>query len=941
MERVITYSFGENFIENIADLLINKFCRRGNDFSRAACVFGGRRPSLFLRKALARRLKAAYLPPSAFSMDEFVEHILSEKAAVKKINELDCAYFIYDCVKKIDAAMLKGRNSFSQFLSWAREIASFIDHLDLEDIKDAALVSIEKNAQIGYEVPHSINILLRHIVSVRRLLHKMLDEEKMYSRGSMYLKAAGLIADSRVDSFDVIIFCDCFYLHAAEKSIIKTVYDSGKGICIFGGSQDDWPVLADNAKLLGAAIRPGRASRQNYALSLYQGFDKHSQSALAGDILKSKNIKLSEKTVIVLPNPDILIPLINEIAPLMEDFNISMGYPLKRSAVYTLFDYLYKAHHSRKADRFYTKDYLNLLRHPLVKNLEIAGNSAVSRVMIHKIEELLQGSQESSIGGSLFLSLDEIEKEDNIFLNTSATLQNMEIDAKAEDCRGVLEKIHLLLFREWGDVSNFSGFSLKLKQLVDVLVNQSAVCRFSFNLKVIEKLRDIEEEFRTLRFSKVSFSSSEIWEIFLPRLQNQIISFLGSPVMGVQVLGLWETRTLSFDNVVIVDVNETLLPKLKVYEPLIPRQVMLSLGLNRLEKDEEIQHYHFSRLLSAAKQAHLIYDGSQDKEKSRFIEELLWKKQKEKKRLDVLTIPAAAFLVNNLSKPCEVAKNAEIIAFLKEQTYSASRLNTYLRCPLQFYYQYVLGLKEREDLLDSPQSSHLGDFIHKLLEKTFAQFIGRKPVINKEFRQYFFNQTEILFEQLIGRRMKADAFLLKKIVTKRLEKFLDNEAEREVAKIICLEERCFGEIILNGENIRFTYAVDRVDELNDGSICVIDYKTGSVDFIPRRIDKLRLMEETRAAIKDNIKSFQLPLYYYFTARQYPGASVDAQLYSIRSLERESFIVDEDLPYKEEIVDICMKAMAAIFSELFNPAVGFTPDREERKCRSCPFVLFCN
>ncbi|MBU1122040.1 MAG: PD-(D/E)XK nuclease family protein [Candidatus Omnitrophota bacterium] len=940
MERVRTYSFGENFIDNIAELLVKEFGKSGNDFSRVACVFGGRRPSLFLRKALACKLKSPYLPPFSFSMDEFIEYILGN-GSVKKINDLDYAYFIYDCVKKIDPLMLKGRNSFSQFLSWAREIASFIDQLDLEDIKDQDLVSIEKNAGIGYDVPQSINVLLQHIVSIRRLLHQMLDKNNMYTRGSMYLGAARGIGNISLDDFDAIIFCDCFYLHTTQTLILKTIYDSGKGIYVFGASQDDWSLLRDNAKGLKVSIRPDKDKSLNYELSLYQGFDKHSQCALVRDVLKSKKIELSEKTVIVLPNSDILIPLISEIAPILEDFNISMGYPLKGSALYALFDYLYKAHHSKKGDRFYMRDYLNLLRHPLVKNLEISDNSIVSRVMVHKIEEILQGSEKSNIGGSSFLSLDEIEAEDNIFRNTSATLQNMGIDASVKDCRIVLEKIHFLLFKEWGDVSNFSEFSAKLQQLVDVLVNQSAVCRFSFNLKVIEKLKCIEEEFKTLQFSFESFSSSEMWEIFLQRLQHQNISFLGSPLGGVQVLGLFETRTLNFDNVIVVDVNESALPKLKVYEPLIPRQVMLSLGINRLEKEEEIQHYHFKRLISAAKQVHLIYDGSQDKEKSRFIEELLWRKQKEQKRLDVMTVSKASFSINTFSKPSTAVKTIEVIEFLKRQTYSASRLNTYLRCPLQFYYQYVLGLKEKDDLLDDPQSSHLGDFIHKLLEETFSRFKGGRPVIDKEFRRYFLNRTEILFEKLIGRRMKSDAFLLKKIVINRLDKFLDNEAARDVDRIIGLEERLFDAIIFNDENIKFTYTVDRVDQLKNGSICVIDYKTGGANLIPKGIDKLRLMEETRESIKENIKSFQLPLYYYFTAKHYPGVNVDARLYSIRSLELNPFICKGDLSYKEEIIEICMKSMAVIFAELFNPEVNFEPDKEERKCQYCPFGLFCN
>ncbi|UCD15356.1 MAG: hypothetical protein JSV34_06485, partial [Candidatus Omnitrophota bacterium] len=234
-ERIVTYGLEENLIDNIADLLIEKFCKDGNDFSRVACVFGGRRPSLFLRKKLSGKIKKPYLPPPTFSMDEFVEYILGE---VKKIKDLDCAYFIYELIKKEAPSILGARDSFSQFLGWGSEISSFIEQLDLEDIGDQALVSIERSAEIGYEVPQSINVLLQHIVKIRQRLHQMLDKDNLYCRGNMYLKASHIIDNCAFDEFDVIIFCNCFYLHATEERIIKTIYDKGKGILIFQGSQD-------------------------------------------------------------------------------------------------------------------------------------------------------------------------------------------------------------------------------------------------------------------------------------------------------------------------------------------------------------------------------------------------------------------------------------------------------------------------------------------------------------------------------------------------------------------------------------------------------------------------------------------------------------------------------------------------------------------------------
>ncbi|UCG35092.1 MAG: PD-(D/E)XK nuclease family protein, partial [Candidatus Omnitrophota bacterium] len=377
-----------------------------------------------------------------------------------------------------------------------------------------------------------------------------------------------------------------------------------------------------------------------------------------------------------------------------------------------------------------------------------------------------------------------------------------------------------------------------------------------------------------------------------------------------------------------------------VYEPLIPREVMLSLGLNRLEKEEEIQRYQFRRLIAGAKNVHLVYAENEISEKSRFIEELLWQRQKRVNKLEVASVPRASFVLGGSSKPETIKKTPEIIKRLQGATYSASRLNTYLNCPLQFYYQYVLGLKEKEDLLEGPQAWQIGTFIHELLENGFNKFLGKRPVIDAEFKKHFFKLMEEKFEKEIKQRMKSDSFLLKGIISARLNKFLEKEIERNVEKIISLEEKIRAEMISNVGLIKFIYMVDRIDEFNDKSIVIIDYKTGGSSFVPKRLKNLESLEMNRRSIKDNIRSFQLPLYYYFTKEKWPKSTINAELYNIRTLERNPFISKEDKGSEDKIMEICIKALEFILREIFNSEVAFEADREERKCQACPFRGLC-
>ena len=156
-----------------------------------------------------------------------------------------------------------------------------------------------------------------------------------------------------------------------------------------------------------------------------------------------------------------------------------------------------------------------------------------------------------------------------------------------------------------------------------------------------------------------------------------------------------ETRSLNFKNVIILDVNDQVLPYLKIYEPLVPQEVMISLGLNRLENEEQLQRYLFRRLLAGSENGHLIFQENPRNELSRFAEELIWQRQKQEGRLDVLEIPKACFSIQSLAQRLVIDKEKDVLEYLKNIRYSASRIDVYLFCPLRFYYQYVLGLKKK------------------------------------------------------------------------------------------------------------------------------------------------------------------------------------------------------------------------------------------------------
>ena len=468
-----------------------------------------------------------------------------------------------------------------------------------------------------------------------------------------------------------------------------------------------------------------------------------------------------------------------------------MGYPLRRSSLYSLFEFIFAAQMSSTQDGYYARDYLKALRHPLIKNLKVSGNSAVTRVLVHKIEEVLTGQESADISGSLFIRPEDIINVEEIFELSLETLGGMGVDAKREDIETALKDINGLVFLMWEGIDNFKDFAPALEKFLDQLVQKSFLGKYPLNLRIAAKIMDIKDEIKEASFKDEKFPCEDIFKIFDSKIKREIVAFIGSPLNGLQILGLFETRSLNFENVIVLDVNEGVLPHLNIYEPLIPREVMISLNLDRLELEEEIQRYQFMRLISSAKNVHLVYQESKDKGRSRFVEELVWEEQKNKKDMNADAAIIPSFKVEVEAAKVEVKKTPEMIDALKNHTYSASSINMYLRNPMEFYYNYVLGLREKEDLLEEPENRQVGTFVHELLEKTFKQFEGKKPLVDAHFKKYFQKVLDQRFGETFGKSMKSDAFLLKTVLDARMERFLKNEAEsldRRVSEVLFVEK---------------------------------------------------------------------------------------------------------------------------------------------------------
>lgn len=197
--------------------------------------------------------------------------------------------------------------------------------------------------------------------------------------------------------------------------------------------------------------------------------------------------------------------------------------------------------------------------------------------------------------------------------------------------------------------------------------------------------------------------------------------------------------------------------------------------------------------------------------------------------------------------------------------------------------------------------------------------------MDRNFRRKFEKLFEERFTETFGRSMKSDSFLLRAVMAERLKRFLDKEEDdpsRQTEEILYLESRFEDTLKLPCGDIKFRYVIDRVDRLADGTIMIIDYKTGAHDQMPKAIDKLRTMELNRENILENIRSFQVPLYFHFLHQKFPKEPVNAALYSLRSLDLKKFINGKTAATREEIDNFFLGCLNFVLEEILNPDIPF-------------------
>ena len=941
------------FLERIAEKFLAEY---GDNLHRLVFVFPTRRARLYFRRYLQLKKPphTAIWEPTAFSIDDFVVQLSGADIP----DQLDLIFRLY-AVYRQHAANYK--REFEDFYPWGKMILADFEEIDryLVDSSELFRVLAEFKDIDDFAGEEKSAIYTRYtgfwqdLGVIYREFKRLLAEQHKAYEGMVYREVAEAILANRelkgVD-WDKAIFCGFNALTKAEETIISHFLGDGKAEIYWDMdryfvddlNQEAGHFFRQNLKSLGLADPLWVDDQLSEAkhIDIIGVQSRVSQAKVLGLKLRELRDYLTDpaSTAVVLPDETLLFPVLNSLPADVKEVNVTIGFPLRQTPVFSLFDTLMEmqlrvlesVHGPSRASgvdlasidtgsaEFYYKDIRNLLNHPYIKPLDP-----------EKITEFLGNIKTKNL---LYLKKEEVELPKPIL---------RELFTLRKDTAGLLD------------------FFLRLLDVIRVFYRENKPDLFSVDYEymyhfytLISRLRDSLEktglvlELRTFR------------KLFFDIVQGTRIPFTGEPLVGLQLMGVLETQTLDFNHVFVLSVNEGNLPPGKTQQSFIPYEVRTRLKLPTYEERDAIAAYHFYRLLKNSKNITLLYiteaRGIDKKEKSRFIDQVLIEYGEKNKNAAIRHQVIDFSFETQEVKAITGQKSPIVLERLAKKSYSASSVLTYLTCPLQFYFTYILKLREEEEMVESPDYRLIGEIVHKTLQELYKPLVGTgRPVTAKDIDTMKENLeatfTAIFMEKLKSKDIRTGRNRIAyEVIKKFLENFFEKEKQDCGFKMVMVEQKVVGEgfrFSLPGKEhvVRLEGTIDRLD-VKDEVYRVIDYKTGKIGSLNLKSEEEFAEQLSGQEAVNRKEVFQLFFYRYLlkhTGRNHGAYRLG--IYPFKKLYEElKFVkVDKDDMIAEGMVERFEEILRGIFAEMFDPQVPFAQTVEEKNCRYCPYQGICS
>jgi ATP-dependent helicase/nuclease subunit B len=909
------------------------------DYSRNAVIFPGKRPSHFLRKILAGNIKKSFLPPAIFSIDGFIDVVYESMYSDRKLETIDAVSVLFDIHRRTKERL--GGDSFitpDSFFSIGLMIYRDIEELYIEGIN--AYRVKETQPYMEEVIPVQTLQRLQSLSFFYEEFYKTIGERGLSTRSSRYRIAAEKIAGFGTGDYRKAIFAGFYTLTESEKKLFKKLLVRDNTTFIF----QDGPGIREKLAELGIHIESKEAKSSRPEIHFYSSPDTHGQVYALNTILtKKEGEDLDEKTAIVLPSSDTLFPLLRQGLPGIDDkdYNISLGYPIHRTSIFGFLNNLMELITSMDEERLYIPEYLKFVLHPYTKNIYFNGSAEITRIMFHSLEEALTKHKTKT-----FATLREIEGDakilDNIIERTSYSGEIL----SQKEIAGHLKIIHMNTIEKFLSFKNVGDFVRKCGEILAYIFNNSTARLHPLFTPFSESfLRSLDAVSRSLIKNMTFMERSSYFTFFRKYTMTCRIPFEGTPVRGLQILGFLETRNLKFERVFILDTNEGILPDTVKEDSLLPLKARQILGLPTYLDRDNLAAYYFETLIKGTKEVHICFVEDDTKERSRFVEKLLWEKQKETGAVEEGTyLKSIQYKVKlDNADPEEIIKTAEVVDYLKNFIYSATALDTYLRCPLQFYYSYVLRLDKKEDMSGEIERADIGKIVHNAISAYFSRRKGFSLHEKDMNVTQMHGVIDELFNREYGENLAGAVYLLKKQIRKHLEDLIKNyyiplikkgsftilDSEREIQKRI--------------DSFNLRGRLDSLEKRGEKTY-IIDYKTASN---PRslNINSNMLNPCERETWGKAIGSLQLPLYVMLYLEETHARIQDVGAMFLL-LGRSLINPEIELPLfadsePEKAYDVIKTVILNLLREIVDQRVPFEPTADKKEaCPYCDFQYMC-
>ena len=672
--------------------------------------------------------------------------------------------------------------------------------------------------------------------------------------------------------------------------------------------------MEDNIRHLGQSIKldpDGLPAAQINVLAVPSAVGQCKQ---IGQIFRRLGGEIGLDTAIVLPDEKLLLPTLNAIPDSISKVNVTMGYPMSGSGLYSLIDEIcaMQMHIRERSDgnwAFYYKQAYDLFANPLLKD-SLCENER------HTID---------SVKCKLFHYIDRDE---------------IAVDGQ------ILSRIFTPIVKEpnLADKGQITALCEYLKDIIETVAH-----------KLVENKKESVE----LEFAKDFYQAIECIEkyelevlpaTFFRLLRNLVgrnaVPFKGEPLQGLQIMGPLETRALDFDNLVILSCNEGVFPRHNSSESFIPPELRKGFGLPTHEYQDALWAYYFYRLIQRCENVWLVYNTSVQ-QKMNSCEESRYIKQLELHFGVKIHRYVAKSTILEAKDTTEIAKTQEDIDILKSTRLSATALQKYLSCPVQFYYSKIKKLSNEDEVNETLDAGLIGSVLHESIEEIYSG----KERITKDFlseclkkdsyaevvRRHIMDNLKcleisgrnLIYESLICRYVRQILLTDKKLLEKKnLDSFRILELEKKETDVI--------------GGLKFIGIMDRVDSFEDGVIRVVDYKTGSVKDSDIQIDDENACEVADAAFgEDNDKrpkiAIQLYLYDVLIRKAHKMEAIENAIYQTTSLFSEGI---KSAPMNETFVKEMGTRLEECLKGLLDIDKPWTKTAHAKTCSYCDFKDIC-